>query len=249
MTWVRLDDRFPEHPKIAQLDDHALALFVTGLAYCNRNLTDGYIPVRVGFGQLRDCDGNPVPAIRQLEAVGLWEATEGGWWVHDYEDYQPTRADIQREQEAATRRRLNGYRSVGRGADGRFRPPPNPQVTPWVDRARSAPVPEPGLDLSQDKPSAAPEIEDPAGQALDEQIADPDVRFLLACLATRSRSWAAMVERPTELAVVRELAASHRPLVLSALRQAVDKTDQRKPTGWLRRVVEATAAHEREGVG
>lgn len=72
MTWVRLDDEFGEHPKIAALSDSALALFVTGLAYCNRNLTDGFIPHPVGHGQLRYCDGNTAPPIAELEAAGLW---------------------------------------------------------------------------------------------------------------------------------------------------------------------------------
>lgn len=99
MTWVRLDDSFPEHPKIARLGDTALAMFVVGLAYCNRNLTDGFIPNQVGLGQLRYCDGNPVPAIRELEKVGCWDKVPGGWQVHDYFDYQPSRESVLKDRE------------------------------------------------------------------------------------------------------------------------------------------------------
>ncbi len=98
MTWVRLDDAFGEHPKIASLSDSALALFVTGIAYCNRNLTDGFIPSLVGIGQLRYCGGNPMPSINELEGVGLWESVEGGWRIHDFTDYQPSRAAVQQER-------------------------------------------------------------------------------------------------------------------------------------------------------
>ena len=43
MTWVKLDDAINEHPKLAQVGGFGLALQVAALAYCNRNLTDGYL--------------------------------------------------------------------------------------------------------------------------------------------------------------------------------------------------------------
>lgn len=104
MTWVRLDEAMPEHPKIAALSDSAFALFVTSLCYANRNLTDGFIPYGVGHGQLRFCEGNPVPAIRELEAAGLWDEIDGGWQVHDFADYQPSRESVLADREAARQR-------------------------------------------------------------------------------------------------------------------------------------------------
>jgi hypothetical protein len=104
VTWVKLEDDFSENPKIAGLSDSALALWVTGLAYCNRNLTDGFIPSQVGLGQLRYCDGNAVPPIRELEATGLWDEIPGGWEVHDFHDYQPTKEAVLAERAAARER-------------------------------------------------------------------------------------------------------------------------------------------------
>jgi hypothetical protein len=104
VTWVKLEDDFSENPKIAGLSDSALALWVTGLAYCNRNLTDGFIPSQVGLGQLRYCDGNAVPSIRELERTGLWDEVTGGWEVHDFHDYQPTREAVLAERAAARER-------------------------------------------------------------------------------------------------------------------------------------------------
>jgi hypothetical protein len=98
MAWVRLDDHFDEHPKIAALSDSAFALFVTGLAYSNRNLTDGFIPLNVAMGKLRYCEGNPAPVINELEGAGLWAKHESGWAIHDYTDYQPTKAQVQQER-------------------------------------------------------------------------------------------------------------------------------------------------------
>jgi hypothetical protein len=110
MPWVRLDDHIDENPKIASLDDHAFALFVCGLAYCNRNLTDGFIPNQVGLGGLRFCDGNTTPAIRQLEESGMWIEVVGGWKVHDYHKYQPRRSAVLRERRE-TAKRVAAYRT------------------------------------------------------------------------------------------------------------------------------------------
>jgi hypothetical protein len=94
MSWVRLDDHIDEHPKIAQLDDHAFALFVTGLAYCNRNYTNGFIPRNVGV-KLRYCAGRPMAAVKQLLGAGLWESVSGGWRIHDYHDYQRSKEELE----------------------------------------------------------------------------------------------------------------------------------------------------------
>ncbi len=44
MPWVRFDDLFTEHPKIAEVGGFGIALQVAAVAYCNRNLTDGFVP-------------------------------------------------------------------------------------------------------------------------------------------------------------------------------------------------------------
>jgi|SRR5215471_385582 len=93
MGWVRLEDGIGEHPKLAAVDDHAFALYVCGLAYCNRNLTDGFIPTAVGL-TLRH-SGKTKQAIVALETARLWQAVDGGWRVHDYLDYQPSKQQVE----------------------------------------------------------------------------------------------------------------------------------------------------------
>ena len=78
MTWVRLDDRFPEHPKIVGLSDRAFRAHVTGLAYCARFLTDGYVP----RGALP-----PPRVLAELADAGLWTAQGHGCSIHDYLDW------------------------------------------------------------------------------------------------------------------------------------------------------------------
>lgn len=96
MTWVRLDDGFPEHPKIDAAGGDAAWLHVCALAYCNRALTDGFVAAE-RIGRLSDRKSPRRLAARLVE-VGLWRPVDGGYEIHDYHDYQPTRAEVLAEQ-------------------------------------------------------------------------------------------------------------------------------------------------------
>jgi hypothetical protein len=150
VTWVKLEDDFSENPKIARLSDSGLALWVTGLAYCNRNLTDGFIPNQVGLGQLRYCEGNAVPSIRELETVGLWDAVPGGWEVHDFHDYQPTREAVLAERLAA-RERMKEVRQKRKGSSVDVRP----NVQKNFERSSTTPVPVPVPETAEKTSSSA----------------------------------------------------------------------------------------------
>ena len=68
MPWVKVDDRFDEHPKHAAVGPVGWGVWLAGLAYCNRNLTDGFIPWSVAEsigGQWRVRE--PVEDERELE--------------------------------------------------------------------------------------------------------------------------------------------------------------------------------------
>jgi len=149
MVWVRIDDHFDEHPKIATLDDHAFALFVSGLAYCNRNMTDGFIPTPVGLGKLRWCDGKSKKVAAALEQAGLWIPVEGGWTVHDYDDYQPTKEQIEAERakkQAAGQAGGQASAQARASANGRtrgqakFKPVPGPVSGPINPDRNSLPA-------------------------------------------------------------------------------------------------------------
>jgi hypothetical protein len=94
--WSKLDDAFPDHPKIQAAGPTAAWLFVCGLCYCNRLLTDGFIPLSQAR-RLADID-DPDAAIRMLVDVGLWQRIEGGYAVHDFLAYNPTRGQVKRVQ-------------------------------------------------------------------------------------------------------------------------------------------------------
>jgi hypothetical protein len=102
VVWVRLADDVADHPKLLQAGPLAAWLWVCGLAYCNRHLTDGLIPA-AQIRRLADVDDPALLAIRLVDA-GLWEAVAGGYQVHDYGEYQPSAEDVKRERRAAAER-------------------------------------------------------------------------------------------------------------------------------------------------
>lgn len=99
MVWFKIDDGFWSHPKVLELSDAALALWVRAGSYCAQQLTDGHVT----RAALRMLGGNHDAAV-ELVIAGLWDEAEGGngWVFHDWDDYQPTREQVmeQRAKEA-----------------------------------------------------------------------------------------------------------------------------------------------------
>jgi hypothetical protein len=124
LPWVRLDDHFSEHPKLVSAGPLGMALWVAGLAYSNRNLTDGFIPRGVAAtlldGEWVDEEGRVWRAAmtngmagedfdclalaRHLVYVELWHEAPGGFSIHDYEEYQPSKVKVLEDREKAAQR-------------------------------------------------------------------------------------------------------------------------------------------------
>lgn len=114
MSWVKLDDQFSHHPKIMQAGPLAGWLHVCALCYCASYLTDGFVPNgvtnvladyanigvttagndMVAFGH----DVAPSELVDTLVDVGLWEIVTNGYLIHDYLDYNPSKADVLAER-------------------------------------------------------------------------------------------------------------------------------------------------------
>ena len=110
MPWLKLDDAMGDHRKIRRLmkgSRAGMALHTLGLLHCSKYLTDG----RVDEDIVEDiCDDARMPAreraaaLSQLEKLNLWERVEGGWQIHDYLDYNPSRAEVLADRNAQRRR-------------------------------------------------------------------------------------------------------------------------------------------------
>lgn len=87
MTWVRLDDSFPTHPKISRLSDAQFRYYVIALCYASRHLTDGLV---IPEALPRTHPSVPVALV----AAGLFEKTPNGLIIHDFLDFQRSRAEV-----------------------------------------------------------------------------------------------------------------------------------------------------------
>ena len=116
MSWFRVDDGFDEHAKLELLTDpaehaHAVAAWTLCGSACARRLTDGVV-TRASFARVLGTwpEKTRLRAAASLVRVGLWHEHADGWEFHDWRKYQPSRADVtaQREAAAERQRRLRG---------------------------------------------------------------------------------------------------------------------------------------------
>lgn len=125
MSWVRLDDQMPDHPKLLGVSDAAFRLHVHALCYSARQLTDGRVPGE--FVRLHRRFGTRY--ADELVAAGVWVKTENHYEIHDYTEYQPSRAKVLAERES-TANRVQEWRERKRKSNGVTQPLVTPDVTP-----------------------------------------------------------------------------------------------------------------------
>jgi hypothetical protein len=108
MTWIKIDDTFPNHPKIVGLTDKAFRVHISGLCYCGTYLTDGYVPMTIA-GRLALED---MSVIAELVNAGLWrdKVQENGFYIHDYLAHQTSKQQVEDKREAL-RERQKRYRT------------------------------------------------------------------------------------------------------------------------------------------
>ena len=156
MTWVRLDDGFADHPKVVAAGHLALVVHVRALCYAARHRTDGAIPTAaapvlcVGLGP-------SATLIRALVENGLWDADDRGWRIHDYLEYNPSRADLEAQGEAKRAAGIKGGRASAQArAQASGQAPASPSVGRLVQAQSNPPSPSPSPPLEdQNKDSAA----------------------------------------------------------------------------------------------
>lgn len=108
--WAKIDDNLWAHPKWINLPDSAKALWVSALSYCACYETDGHISTHT-LPTLYP-NKHRARAISALVKAGLWEPVDGGYVFHDWEHYQPTKAqkDAERKKKRDHMRALRAQR-------------------------------------------------------------------------------------------------------------------------------------------
>ena len=113
MPWFALDDGFDTHPKVRKAGNAAVGLFVRLGVHATRHLTEGHLDGDI----VRDY--GTAATIRKLVTVGMLhdaghgcrrcpQPAEGGFYIHDYLDYNKSRAQIEASREAARKRQQRG---------------------------------------------------------------------------------------------------------------------------------------------
>jgi hypothetical protein len=100
MTWFKVDDSFHAHPKILATEPAALGLWVIAGAWSSAHLTDGVVPDHALSRLLPDS----AELAQKLVTTGLWRRIKGGYRFHDWAHYQPSKADVEEERNAARER-------------------------------------------------------------------------------------------------------------------------------------------------
>jgi hypothetical protein len=154
-----LDDRFLQNRKVMEAGLQARMLYIASLCHCAGELTDGFIPTVAVAKMASQADVRGAGrAAARLVAVGLWEQAPGGFRVHDYLEYNPSRADVLAER-SASRERVNAWRKAKRGSGG------NGVRTPLVTAHVRTPRPmthdpthdpEDRVPASRDRPAPQP---------------------------------------------------------------------------------------------
>ncbi len=144
---------------------------MAGIVYCSRNLTDGFIPsgrvaclldfsgmVGEMFAGARDsvpCIGDafldaaaelgpPVPEeiAKQLVSIGLWEEAPGGYLVHDYLEYNPSKDEVLALRSVRSEAGKKGAQAKA-SAKASAKPQANGQQSSSKTAAKLCPAPDP----------------------------------------------------------------------------------------------------------
>ena len=89
---MKMDDRVRTHPKIVRAGVSGW-LWFCGTCYCREHLTDGFIPEEA-VEMLAPGMSRPQAHINRLLEVGLWHREPGGYRVHDFLQWNPSKADV-----------------------------------------------------------------------------------------------------------------------------------------------------------
>lgn len=126
MGWAKFDDGYGTHPKLVG-DLEARGLDAAAICQCARDETDGFLSdtmllvITAGVSK-------PHKIAQRLVARRRWRRDDerGGYWVHDYLDYNPSHEESEAKREADRARKESGRKRQGRAPDGKVTSLRNP---------------------------------------------------------------------------------------------------------------------------
>lgn len=126
MAWYKVDDRLPTSRKLMRIPRSkraaAIGVWTLAGAWSMHDLTDGFVPAYA----IEEWGGDESHA-QALVAAGMWEEDERdgdpGYQFVNWDEYQPTKADVEAKRERDRERKRNqprtsGGKFAGRTVDG-----------------------------------------------------------------------------------------------------------------------------------
>lgn len=106
MGWFKVDDQLHGHPKPRRAGLEAIGLWAVAGSHSSAYKGDGFVPA-----WYIDSWPKGKKLAAQLVAAGLWTPGEKdglqGYYFHDWDDYQPTSDELERDREASRLRQKN----------------------------------------------------------------------------------------------------------------------------------------------
>lgn len=111
MSWFKVDDRLCFHPKVLAAGNAAMGLWVRAGSWC------AGFPERNGkvSAEILKSLGASLRDANRLVEVGLWSKDGDDFQFHDWEEFQPSKQQVDARKEA-TRKRVAKHRNAKRNA-------------------------------------------------------------------------------------------------------------------------------------
>jgi hypothetical protein len=190
-VWAKIDDQFYLGKKAARIDRDEQDLYLASLVYCNGQLTDGFVPeanlmllyVWAKLPMTANAQASAQAIASRLVEHDLWELVDDGFQVHDFLDWNPSRAEVLALKAARSEAGKRG------GQHSRANAQANAQASAQA-KPKQNPTPSPSPSPSQEIGNPSPPFQAIAGngtgrsyaekmQALNDKLG-PELRRMLA---------------------------------------------------------------------
>lgn len=194
MSWFRVDDHLHSHSKAVRAGTEAMGLWILAGSWAAAEESDGWVP---GYMLARLAGVGADDLAERLVRAGLWEPAEqggdAGYTFHQWEEHQPTRAQLEAKREQA-RERMR--RARGQGGDVRTNGASTSQSVTPTRPDPTRPTKTPAADTSADfatwwETYPRKTGKDAAARAYAKARKSADADALMAGLANACAVWRA----------------------------------------------------------
>lgn len=184
MAWFRLDDNGYDHEKVLAAGDRPYGAWCRAGQYCSNKRTDGFLSQKAAMRINRDSR-----VWARLVEVGLLEQTVGGFRIHDYLVYNPSKAELESKAEAKSE-------AGKKGAAAKWSRASEP------DRNDAAPDIQSNANTDDDDGSSHPDDEDATCDGIASGLRKNDARIAVSLSKTFPKRCADVSDKDAQPLVI-----------------------------------------------